>query len=56
MKDKIQQELYTRVDGVALEINEPMTCEQLCYFLKGYEYCRMQMLDIVDDIIEDIYK
>lgn len=49
MDDKVKQELYSRLDNIGISIDEVMTYEQLTYFMQGYEYCRMQMMNIIDD-------
>ena len=49
MNENVKNELLARMDDITIYIDEYMTFEELQYFLKGYEYCRDRMCDVIYD-------
>ena len=54
--DEIKKELYSRLDCIGVNVEETMTFEQLQYFMKGYECCRYNMMDVIDETFRNIRK
>lgn len=52
MDEKAREELFSRLNAININIDEPMTLEQLQFFVKGYECCR----DSAYLVIEDTYQ
>lgn len=48
-----RDELYRCMNEVTVEPTEPMTLEQLQYFVKGYELAHLNILDAIDKTYRD---
>ena len=56
MDENAKAELFSRMDAIGISIDECMSYEQLQYFKKGYECCRNNMFDVVDDTYRHLNK
>ena len=56
MDENTKAELLSRMDAININIDEPMTYEQIQYFMKGYECCRNNMYDVIDDTYRHVTK
>lgn len=56
MDEKAKAELFSRMDAIGIDIDECMSYEQLQYFMKGYECCRNNMYDVIDDTYRHLNK
>ena len=54
MTEEARKEIFSRMDAIGIDPEESMTLEQLKYFMQGYEYCRYQMVDIVEDTYDHL--
>lgn len=56
MNENVKSELFSRMDAINIHIDEPMTFEEIQYFMKGYECCRNNMYDVIDDTYRHLNK